>query len=287
METLKSTKAIAIVTTALFFASLLWLMNTKRANSSLETGLENEKLVSEELLSEKLLLEKDLQKIKNQLFTLQDRNLELDNVVKNTKAKLETQEAEYKRMKKENLSLAQLKKQRKDLIALQSQLENELQTVKSSYADLVEKNNELINTVAFLQERNMLLTNDLNKAMFAAVDQTQIQAVRRKNEKLTVRAKRTKKLIANFEVPADLKNLTFRIVDPKGNMLSQKDGTIASTSTPSEKSFTASSDPELHGNKLQKVEMIFIPNEKLETGVYRVEILNANLYVGSLKVKLK
>ena len=63
--------------------------------------------------------------------------------------------------------------------------------------------------------------------MFAAVDQTQIQAVKRKSEKLTVRANRTKKLIANFEVPADLKNLTFRIVDPKGNMLSQKDGTIA------------------------------------------------------------
>ena len=53
------------------------------------------------------------------------------------------------------------------------------------------------------------------------------------------------------------------------------------------KSFTASSDPEIHGNKLQKVEMIFIPKEKLKTGVYMVEILNANLYVGSLKVKLK
>ena len=55
-------------------------------------------------------------------------------------------------MKKENLSLAQQKKQRKDLIALQSQLENELQTVKSSYAELVEKNNELTNTVAFLKK---------------------------------------------------------------------------------------------------------------------------------------
>jgi hypothetical protein len=34
-----------------------------------------------------------------------------------------------------------------------------------------------------------------------------------------------------------------------------------------------SSDPEVRNvNKFQKVEMIFIPNKKLETGVYMVEI---------------
>ena len=112
METLKSTKAIAIATTALFFVSVLWLMNTERVNSSLETRLENEKLKSEELLSEKLLLAKNFQKIKSQLFDVQDRNLELDNVVSKTKDRLEAQEMEYKEMKNENRSLAQLKKKK-------------------------------------------------------------------------------------------------------------------------------------------------------------------------------
>jgi len=287
MNTFYNTKAIAIVTTALFFASLLWTMNTHRLNSSLETGLENQRLKSEELLSEKLLLEKDLKKIKNQLFTLQGKNLELDNVVKNTSSRLEKQETEYARMKKENLSLAQIKKQRKELIALQSKLQNEHQTVRSAYEELEARNNALMNSVAFLEERNMLLTNDLNKAMVTSVDQSQIHAVKRKNEMLTVRAKRTKKLIANFEAPTNLKNLTFRIVDPTGNTLTQKDGTIASTSTPSENNYIASSSPEARSIKLQKVEMTFIPKTKLKTGVYMVEILNENLYVGSLKVKLK
>jgi hypothetical protein len=287
MEILKSSKAIAVATTVLLVASLFWLMNTKSVNSSLEAGLQKEKLKSESLLSEKLLLEKDIQKVKDQLLSLKGRNQELDNLVQSVSAKLRAQETDYNRMKKENVSLAQVKKQRQELIALQSQMENELQSLKSSYADLEAKNNALNTTVASLEERNRMLTNDLNKAMFASVDQFQIQAVKGKSEKLTIRAKRTKKLIANFAIPANLKNLSFRILDAKGNALTPYDGTIASTITPSEKSYTVSSDAEVQGNKLQDVEVTYVPKGKLKTGVYTVEILNENLYVGSLKVKLK
>lgn len=276
-----------MVTTALFIGSLFWLMNTQRVNSSLETGLQNERLKAEEILSEKLLLEKDLLKIKDELLKLEGTNAEQGDLVKNMSRKLANQEAEYNRMKKQNVSLHQIKKQRQELIALQGQLENELQSIKLSYAELEAKNSELTHTVASLEDRNRMLIDDLNKVMFAAVDHSQIQAVKGKKEKLTVRARKTNKLIANFEVPANLKNLTFRIVDSNGNSLSQKDGTIASTISPSDESYTATTDSESVGSKLQKVEMVFIPKARLETGVYTVEILNENLYVASLKVKLK
>jgi DNA repair exonuclease SbcCD ATPase subunit len=287
MQVFKSSKAIAMVTTALFIGSLFWLMNTKRVNSSLETGLENERLKTEEYLSEKLLLEKDLLKTKEQLLKLQTTNAELSDVVTSTSAKLANQEADYNRMKKENVSLHQIRKQRKELIALQSQLENELQSNRLSYAELETRNSELSQTVASLGDRNRILMDDLNKAMFAAIDHSQIQAVKGKKEKLTIRARKTNKLIANFEVPANLKNLSFRMVDSKGNSLNQKDGTISSTISPSDESYTATTDSGSVGSKLQKVEMVFIPKARLATGVYTVEILNENLYLGSLKVKLK
>lgn len=286
MEKFKNSKAIALVTTGLMVASLFWLMNTKRVNSSLEAGLEKEMLKSETLLSEKLSLEKEIERFREQLLELKDKNLDLNNLYNSTSAKLERQEADYNRMKRENMSLAQIKKQKQELIALRSQLENELQSLKTSYAELEEKNNELNTTVATLQEKNRVLTDDLNRTMFASVDQSQIQAVKGKSERLTVRARKAKKLIANFQVPTNLKNLSFRVVDARGNALSQNDGTIASTSTPSDANLTASSDPGIEGNKLQNVEMVFTPKEKLKTGVYTVEILNENLYVGSLKVKL-
>lgn len=268
-------------------ASLVWLMNTRSVNGSLEAGLQNEKLKSESLLSEKLLLEKDLQRIREQLTTLEGKNSDLDNLVKSTSEKLNRQEADYLRMKRENQSLSQIKKQRQELIALQSQLENELQALKESYAQLESRNSELNMTIASLQERNKVLSDDLNRAMFASLDQSQIQAVKGKSERLTVKASRAKKLIATCEVPANLKQLSFRILDAKGAALTQDDGAIASTILPSEKNYIASADDNSAGNKLQKVEMTFVPKKKLKTGVYTVEILNENLYVGSLKVKLK
>jgi hypothetical protein len=287
MENLKSSKVIAVMTTALLVASLVWLMNTNRVNNSLETGLQEQKLKSEGLLSEKLLLEKDIEKFKGQLFKLKDENADLDGIVKSITAKLKNQESEYIRMKRDNASLGQIKKQRQELQVLKNELENELTSIKASYAALEAKNRELNTSVAALQERNKMLSDDLNRATLAAVDQSQIQAVRGKSEKLTVKAKRTKKLIANFEVPANLRNLSFRIIDMKGNALTPQQGNIAFTSAPSEKSLTASTDSDIEGSKLQKVEMVYIPKQKLNTGVYSVEILNENLYVGSLKVKLQ
>jgi hypothetical protein len=287
MEKFRNSKAIALVTTALFVTSLFWLMNTKRINSSLEAGLYDQKLKSEQLLSEKLLLEREVQKIKDQFAALRGQNHDLDNLLKNASAQLANRESEYSRMKRENASLAQIKKQRQELIAFQSQLENEIQRLETAHAELVARNMELDRTVMSLEEKNRILMDDLNKQMFAAVDQSQIQAVKGKSEKLTVKAKQTKKLIANFEVPSNLKNLSFRVIDSRGNLLTQNDGTIAANITPSDNNLIASSASDAQGNKLQKVEVLYIPKQRLRTGVYTVEILNENLYIGSLKVKLK
>lgn len=286
METLKSSKAVAVVTTVLFVGSVMWLMNTKSVNSSLEAGMKEQQLRSEALLSEKLLLEKDMEKFKDQLAKLRGENASLDDLAKKAMARLKEQESGYDRMKRENASLAQVRKQRQELEALKNQLQNELTSLRASYAALEAKNNELNNTIVALQERNKTLTDDLNRAMFATVDQTQIQAVKGKAEKLTVKARRTKKLIASLEVPANLKNLSFRIADSNGNVLKPEQGTLAFTAVPSDNNITASSDPGVEGNKLQRVELVYLPKQKLKTGVYTVEVLNENLYVGSLKVRL-
>ena len=287
MKTFKSSKAVALVSTALMVASIFWLMNAKSVNTTLEAGLQNEKLKSEQLLSEKLHLEKEIEKFKEQLLRLKEQNLDFDEAVKSVTSKLQLQEADYTRMKKENNSLGQLRKQKQDLLTLLAELENELTHLKSSSAALESKNSNLNIMVAELQDRNRLLVDDLNKAMFAAVDQSQIQALRGKSEKLTVKAKRTRKLMATFEVPSNLKNLSFRVIDSEGRALSPKDGTIASTISSSDANFTASSDSDLNGSNFQKVEMVYIPKARLNSGVYTVEILNENIYVGSLRVKLK
>ncbi|MBK5277593.1 MAG: hypothetical protein JJE09_01900, partial [Bacteroidia bacterium] len=106
---------------------------------------------------------------------------------------------------------------------------------------------------------------------------------------LTVKARRTNKLIASFDIPADLKNLSFKVIDPKGNTLSHRDGTIASRVISNSDNYTASTSSTLDGvgSKTAKIEMVYMPTKKLKAGTYKIEILNDNLYIGSLQVKLR
>lgn len=242
MTTVRNPKAIALVATALCIGSLIWLMSTRGVNSVLETSLEQEKLKSESLLSEKLLLEKDLEKMRVQLSSLKGINDDLDETVRKAEAKFADREAELNRLKRQNSTLADVRKQRQDLLRVQRELENELTALKGSYAALENENRMLSNNIVQLQERNRILSEDLNRAMFASIDQSQVQAVKGKKERLTVRAKRTGKLIADFDVPANLRNISFRIVDPKGNALTEKHGSIVYHASAADQNVVASSE---------------------------------------------
>lgn len=287
MSLTKHARTVAVITTVLFFASMIWVFNGVNVNRSLEEGLKNEKLRSEELLSEKLLLEKDIAKMKDQLAGLKGKNGELDKLINSATARLHEVEAELSKTKKTNASIAELKKQRTELNALKNQLEVELQSAKQAYADLERNNATLLQTVAQLEERNRLLVNDLNKAAYANLDHTQIQASKKRDERITVKAARTRKLTATFDVPSSLQNVSYRVVGPNGKVMTADEGTIASTSSPSERSLVASADSAVQPPSLQKVEVDFVPKKKLKSGIYTIEVLNDNAYVSSMKVKLK
>ena len=272
--------------TALCITSLIWLMSTRSVNSSLQSGLEKERLKSEALLSEKLLIEKDLEKVKTQLASLRGINGDLDELVKATEAKLAARDLELGKLKKRDATIADLKKQRQELLHLQIELENELVSARTSLAEMVNQNEVLSQTIAQLRDQNRILANDLNRAMVASLDRMQVEAVKGKKERLTVKARKANKLIASFKVPASLQNISFRIIDPKGDMLGEKQGTIASRVTALEDNVLASTDNQTV-EALQVVRMEYLPKQKLQPGVYTVEILNDQLYVGSLNVKLR
>ena len=286
MTALKNPKAIATMSTAFFIASLFWLMSTKSVNNTLESSLQHERLRSESLLSEKLLLEKDLEKMKSQLSALKGVNSELDELVRSTEAKVSSQQEQLRQLRKNSTGLANLKKQREELLTIQRDLQAQLIVAKASMVDLELQNTALAQTIAQLQEQNLALSNDLNRAMVASLDHLQVQAVKGKKEKLTVRARKTSKLIASFEIPASLQNVSFRIIAPGGNRLTEKHGSIVFQTSASDKNLLAAADTQ-GVDGLQNVRMEYVPKVRLQSGVYTVEILNDNLHVGSMNVKLR
>ena len=286
MTSLNNPRAIAAIATALCIGSFLWLMSTRSINSSLQSGLEQQRVKSEALLSEKLLLEKDLQKVKTQLASLRGINNDLDELVRATESKLAARDQEFRKLKRQETTISELKRQRQELLKLQSELENELLSARTSLAEMVNQNEALSQTIGQLQEQNRVLSNDLNKAMVASLDRLQVEAVKGKKERLTVKARRANKLVATFKVPATMRNISFRIIDPKGDMLGDKQGSIATHVSELQDNMLASANSQAL-EASQAVRMEYHPKQRLQPGVYTVEILNDQLYVGSLNVKLR
>lgn len=262
-------------------------MREKNVSSSLREGLDSEKLRSEALLSEKLLVEKDIARVKSQLSTVANQNEMLQMKLNQTLQNLYAIETEYKKARSENASLKEYKKQNAELAARQKELQKQIEALTLNVSTAQMENQKLTAEIASLEERNKMLTEDLRRASLASMDNTEIKALKGRRDRLTIKATRTKKLVAEFEVPAHMKNVSFKITDPSGKVLTNNDGTIASTITASSNNYTASSTAQDKDLGTSKVEMVFVPKAKLKSGVYKVEILSENLHLGGLQVRLK
>jgi hypothetical protein len=159
--------------------------------------------------------------------------------------------------------------------------------LNSTLARIQNEENELKNKVAFLEQQNAQLVDDLQRAQIALLDNSQIESVK-KNDRLTVNARKTRKLMATFNVTSYMRDISFRIYDPNGKILSTHENGTVSYQMKENEILTASSKDEIQSNvPNKKVAMTFEPKKKLTTGVYKVEILSEKLYVASIQVKLK
>ena len=285
MDTLHSPKAIALITTCLFFGALLWLLNTQRINKALGNDLDQEKLKSESMLSEKLLLQKEIDQFKGQLNALVRKNKELDKTITTTSFRLNEQQITNEALSAENKSLKKIKKQRDEFSALNKELLNRVETLNEMLVRTRHENEAMVLAMNSLEQRSRVLEDELNKAILTSVDNTQVQSW--KSNKLTVKARQAKKLVATFEVPSELLNLNYSITDPAGKIVTGKDGLIASRKVGEGKTYIASRGDHTKGFAHAQVEMTYTPNEKLKPGTYKIEILNDNLYVGSLQAGLR
>lgn len=288
MKTIQNPKIIAGTVTFLLAISLVGLISFYEANKSLESGLNTEKLKSEKILSEKLLLDKELAKLKQSIASLQGKNSHLDKMLSNASTKIAMKEGELKKMQKENASIKQYKQQLVDIQKIKSDLENQLTSLTNSLDASNREKESLNKMIANLQVKNKSLEDELNKMQIVSLDDIRIEAF--KKNKLTVSAKKTKKLDVNFIIPANTssENLQFKITDPGGRLLTSNDGTIAMIELEETPMLTASNETTVYIKQTKQIKMEYKPKAKLKSGIYRIEILDEkNVYMGSLQVRLK
>lgn len=279
-------KIIAATSTALFFVALIAMMIIHDSNRSLEEMLNGAKLKNEATLSEKLSLDKEIKNYKAQLASLQGKNAELDKYLATANADLAKKEKELKaagRSQSNAKELANLRKMRADL-------ENQVSALIAQIANLEGANSDLTQQIVSLTSKNQELksNNDLMKAF--AANNYRMEASRGKSEKLTVVARKTKRLKMGFDLPQNVvENVQFKIQTPDGTVIDKQEDGLTATLIDIEdgSDLIASLEPMGSFEVTRRIEMKYEPKKKLSKGVYTIDIYNGETYMVSCQVKLR
>ncbi len=284
----KRDRIVAAASTALFFVALTGMIIIHDSNRSLEDLLNGARLKNENILSEKLSLDKEIHNFKNQLASLQGKNKELDKRLADANAEIASKEKELKyadpaRTRGLERELANIKKMRSDL-------EKQIASLEGQIKGLEGLNGELNTQLASLSAKNAELAsnNQLMKAF--AANNYRVEASRGKSDKLTVVAKRTKRLRMGFDLPQGVvENVQFKIKTPEGKVIDKHADGLTATILDSEdgSDLMVSLEPLGDFDVTKRIEMKYEPKKKLSRGVYTIDIYNGETYMVSCQVKLR
>ncbi|AHM59068.1 hypothetical protein D770_04005 [Flammeovirgaceae bacterium 311] len=281
-------KAVAAGVTVTLFASLIGTGILYRDNSLLTEDIQAEKVRTERLEAERGSLKKEMDKLKLDLASYTSKNGELDLAIRNAQQKLAEREARVEQLTKDNASISQLKKENAAIRKIREDLVAQLENMKNSNSHMQAEIAELNRTIAALRKENEGLYARANtKATMAYNFCTEV--MKRKNERLTVKAKRTHHINISFDVnnPGELPGDVYVKVSAPNSKEIPGDLVITENVVDQTNILTASIDNGwVDAQQFRRVSLSFDPKDKLQDGVYTVMVYSGNHYLGSTQFKL-
>lgn len=279
---------ITTTTLVLLIFTIGFLSVEMRKADVAKDELNDEKLTAESLLSEKLLLEKEIDKLKVELEKINVKNADLFHHLNTAEQKLAIAERQLAPVQKRNADIHQLKKQIEELTRQKKNLENEVSESRNVNQQFKSSNDDLMQTVILLQQENKKLRDELSTAGFASLSESLIETTLR-NKKLTASARRTKKLVITTDVPAHSKELKLNIISPDGNKMVVRNSDVNVQVLTGEFKSQAFYTPSgvSSGRNTKRVAITYSPDEKLQSGLYRIQLTNDSSSVGALQVRLR
>lgn len=284
-------KAVAAGVTATLFASLMTLGVIYRNNSLLTEDIKAEKIRTETLNGEKTSLNKEIDKLKKELASLNSDNKELDKAVKEAQHKLVEKEAQIAKLSKNNSVIPSLRKEIESIRKIRQELIAQLETLKNENYMMGTEISELNRTIAGLRKENQELLARTNEKPMMAYN-FRVEPVKSRNDKLTVKAKRAKKIKISFDVNSP-KNMTgdvyLKIRSEKDNELEGQTILAYEMAEDTDDEYMMASTESLviSADEYKRFSVAFNPKEKLDAGVYYVSVFSGNNYLGSAQFKLR
>ncbi len=276
----------ALVTIALFGALTFSLI----LNSNLKTRLSDQETLTGDVLAQKQLLENEMTDYKMRVQTLSGKNAEMDALMNKKEKEIVAKESEIKKLIKNNADANALKKQLADVKKMKSDLEMQIDAKNLAVSKLKNENQDLAQQVKSLKSENEVLAKNMKILSSLNADNMVADALKKKETKNTVFARKANKLYVSFNLSQDVaSNVKFKITTPSGKIIStvQEGLTYKLTDMNSEIITADASGTTPTAPTLKKVEMIYKPIQKLKNGTYTIGIYNGDTYLSSCQIRLR
>jgi len=284
----KITKVYAGGITVMLFAAAVALIMYHDNVNGLRKSMDDERIKSESLLSQKLNLEKEVGNMINELSALKGQNSSLTKKWKDAVAGITERDAKINGMTNENKKAKALIAEVETLRKVKIDMNSDLDKVKSELAQVMMDNRRLTNEVAALEGQNSELNSTIAMLNQVTVNNSLVEATKGKKDRLTVAARNTKKLKVGFDLPVELVgNIYFKMMTPEGKAVTSDESSISfyETSVPSE--MYASNEMIAKTSGKKHIEMVYKPESKLESGIYKIDVYSGDKYLGTTRVHLK
>jgi predicted nucleic acid-binding Zn-ribbon protein len=275
-------KLIVGTSLAILLCSIGMNIRSGLVRSELEAGLENEHATNSKLQAEvqlgtqrqtelAQLLAKDqalLSEQEDQRVAAEQRAFALEQRVAATTAA--------------QASAAKWRKEAEAASAERDRLSQQLAQAQTSISQLASEKLALEESSAALRAEMERLAMDK-----AAVDKSMTQAFRGKHEKLTVLAKKTRKLQLSMVLPPKMaEQASYTITGPDGKVIKGDDRAVHVSSTREPGAMLAS------GGKgatlgMDQVKLVYVPEKRLKAGVYKIEVKAGERALGSTFIALR
>ncbi|MCB0792208.1 MAG: hypothetical protein H6595_12705 [Flavobacteriales bacterium] len=139
-----------------------------------------------------------------------------------------------------------------------------------------------------LEARNLALKQQIDQlaADQATIDQSLLQAFQGRKERMTVVARRTRKVQLTMMLPPGLAGqVDYRITDPAGRTINGDDPAVSVITFAEPGPLLAGGEAAPTGN--DRVKLVYDPKEKLKPGLYKIEVVKGDRRLGTTYIALR
>jgi chromosome segregation ATPase len=282
----KSKMVAALVTIVLFGA----LATSMIYNSNLKNRLNRQEAVAGDMIAQKQMLENEMTDYKMRVQSLTGKNAEMDDLMSKKEKELIAKEAEIKKLIKNNADANVLKKQLADVKKMKEDMEMQVEALNLTVSKLKNENQNLAKQVKSLKSENEMMAKNIKILSSMNTDKMVADALKRKDAKNTVFARKANKLYVSFNLTQDVaSNVRFKVTTPSGKVVAtEQDGLSYKLIDVQTEVLTADASGSISAaNQMKKVEMFYKPKEKLKSGTYTIGIYNGDTYLSSCQIRLR